>query len=107
MGSPVPPTTSVPFPTLGPNGFIVPAESAILAGVIADINAAFGNNLNFENLSTPQGQLASSFTAIIGDSFAVFQWLCNMVDPAYSVGRMQDAIGRIYFIERISGQPTQ
>ena len=107
-GSPFPltPSTAVPFPTLGPTGFTVPTESAILSGVIADINNAFGGNLNFDNLSTPQGQLASSFAAIIGDSFAVFQWFCNMVDPAYSVGRMQDAIGRIYFIERIAGQPS-
>jgi hypothetical protein len=72
---------------------------------MADINAAFGNNLN-PALTTPQGQLASSEAAVIGDSFAVFAWFCNMVDPAYSVGRMQDAIGRIYFIKRIAGEPT-
>lgn len=104
--NPTAPTTAVPFPTLGPNGFVIPAESAILAGVISDINAAFGNNLNFENLSTPQGQLATSMAAIIGDSFSVFQWMCNMFDPAYSVGRTQDALGRIYFIERVPGTPS-
>jgi hypothetical protein len=104
MGSPVP-STSVPFPELGPTGFIIPDENAVLAGVLADLNAAFGGNLN-PQLSTPQGQIASSNTAIIGDSFAMFQWFCNMMDPAYSVGRMQDAIARIYFIFRIAGQPT-
>jgi hypothetical protein len=108
MGSPYPvtPNTAVPFPQLGPTGVTTPNEAQILAGVIADINAAFGGNLNFNNLSTPQGQLAMSFTAIIGNSFALFQWFCNMVDPAFSVGRMQDAIARIYFIERIAGAPT-
>lgn len=100
-----PPSTAVPFPSLGPNGFVAPNEADILVGVSSDINAAFGGNLN-PALSTPQGQLASSETAIIGDSFAVFAWMCNMTDPAYSVGRMQDAIGRIYFINRIPGAPT-
>ena len=99
------PSTSVPFPTLGPNGFVIPPESQILAGRQADLNAAFGGNMN-PALSTPQGQLATSDTAIIGDSFAVFSWFCNMTDPAYSVGRMQDGIGRLYFIERFPGTPS-
>ena len=98
-------TTAVPQPIFGPNGFIAPPESAILAGVLADMNAAFGGNLN-PALSTPQGQLASSTTAIIGDSYAMFLWFCSQVDPAYSSGRMQDAIARIYFIERIPSQAT-
>ena len=34
--------TSVPPPTFGPKGFIAPSEADILAGVQADINAAFG-----------------------------------------------------------------
>lgn len=104
MASPIP-STAVPFPTLGANGFIIPDESDILTGVLSDLNAAFGGNLNLQ-LSSPQGQLASSMTAIIGDSFAVFQLFCNLVDPAYSFGRMQDAIARIYFISRIAGFPT-
>lgn len=98
-------STNIPQPTLGPNGFIAPSETAILAGVQADWQAAFGGNLN-PALSTPQGQIASSTTAIIGDSNAVFLWFCNQVDPAYNSGRMQDAIGRIYFITRIPSQPT-
>jgi hypothetical protein len=99
------PTTSVPFPVLGANGFIQPDESAILAGTFSDINAAFGGNLDAA-LTTPQGQLASSLAAIIGNSFALFALFCNLVDPAYSFGRMQDAIGRLYFITRIPGEPT-
>jgi hypothetical protein len=99
------PNTSVPFPTLGPAGFIIPSESQILTGRLADLNAAFGGMMN-PALSTPQGQLATSDTAIIGDSFAVFSWFCNMTDPAYSVGRMQDGIGRLYFIERFPGTAT-
>lgn len=97
--------TSVPQPTFGPNGFVPPDEADILDGVRADIDAAFGGGLN-PALSTPQGQLASSQTAIIGDSNAMFLWFCNQVDPAYSSGRMQDGIARIYFIERFPARGT-
>lgn len=98
-------TTNVPAPTFGATGFIAPAESAILAGVQADQNAAFGGNLN-PSLTTPQGQLAQSLTAIIGNSNDQFLGLANGVDPAYASGRMQDAIGRIYFMTRIPAAPT-
>lgn len=106
------PGTSVPTPTFGPNGFVAPPESAILAGTQADINAAFGGKLNFTTRSgsptnaTPQGQLSASEAAIVGNSYALFTWYCNQVDPAYNSGRMQDAIGRIYFLSRIAGAPT-
>jgi hypothetical protein len=97
--------TSVPTPTFGPNGFIAPLESDILAGVQADMTAAFGGNLNL-SLDTPQGQLATSFAAIIADCYSQFLALANGVDPSYATGRMQDAIGRIYFIERILPSAT-
>lgn len=97
--------TSVPVPTLGPNGFIVPLEADILTGVQIDMSAAFGGNIN-PALDTPQGQLASSVAAIIADCYNQFLALANSVDPAYATGRMQDAIGRIYFMERILPQPT-
>ena len=99
-------STSVPQPSFGDTGFVAPAESAILAGRLADINAAFGGNLNTKTLSTPQGQLASSEAAILGDVNSLFLALANGVDPAYASGRMQDAIGRIYFIDRIPASAT-
>jgi hypothetical protein len=98
-------TTSVPKPVFGATGFIAPTEAAILAGVQADMNAAFGGNLN-QSLSTPQGQLASSTTAIIGDCNNQFVYYTNQVDPAFAEGRMQDAIARIYFLTRNPAQPT-
>ena len=98
-------TTSVPAPTFGPTGFVAPAESAILTGRLADINAAMGGDLN-PALDTPQGQLASSDTAIIGDCNDQFVALANGVDPAYAAGRMQDAIARIYFLTRNPAQST-
>jgi len=97
--------TNVPAPTFGPTGFVVPPDSAILAGVSADINAAFGGNLNLAP-ETPQGQLAASFTAVISDCYANFLLYTQLVDPAFSSGRMQDAIARIYFLTRLPAQAT-
>lgn len=91
--------TNVPRPTLGPNGFTAPAESAIRTGVFADINGAFGNALN-PAVSTPQGQLADSETAVIGSNNDLFLKYTNEADPAFASGRMQDAIARIYYLFR-------
>lgn len=98
-------TTNVPAPSLGPTGFTAPSEADILAGVQADLNAAFGGDLN-PGLATPQGQIAQSLAAILGDANDQFLALANGVDPAFADGRMQDAIARIYFIERKPAQPT-
>lgn len=97
--------TSVPSVTFGPSGFIAPSEPAVLAGVQADINTAFGGNVN-PALNTPQGQLASSEAAVIGNTNATFVYQSNQVDPAFATGRMQDAIARIYFLERLPSRPT-
>jgi uncharacterized phage protein gp47/JayE len=98
-------TTNVPGPTWGPNGFIVPSTQLVLAGVQADINEAFGGNLN-PALDTPQGQLASSEAAVVDQVNATFLYLTNQFDPAFASGRYQDALARIYFLERNSAQPT-
>lgn len=91
--------TSVPVPSFGPAGFVAPAAQDVFSGVFDDINAAFGGNIN-PALETPQGQLASSLTAIIDDCNSQFVLLTNNVDPANAQGRMQDGIARIYFITR-------
>lgn len=97
--------SSVPGIQWTPAGLVLPAESAILAGYQADQNAAFGGNLN-PNLKTPQGQIASSDTAIIAQSQSAFAELVNQVDPDNATGFMQDAIGRIYFLTRQPAVPT-
>ena len=76
-------TSNVPKPVFGPKGFIAPAESTVLTGVLADINQAFGGNLN-PALETPQGQMATTETAVIGNANDQFCNLTNMVDPAYA-----------------------
>lgn len=88
-----------------PAGLVIPAETDILAGVQADMNAAFGGGLN-PGLETPQGQLASSQAAVIGDKNNEVALIVNQVDPQYSADRFQDAIGRIYFLTRKPATPT-
>lgn len=97
--------SSVPKIQFTPAGLVIPAETDILAGVQADMNAAFGGGLN-PALETPQGQLASSQTAVIGDKNNEVVTIVNQVDPQYSDGRFQDAIGRIYFLTRKPATPT-
>ena len=84
---------------------VLPAETDILAGVQADINLAFGGGVN-PSLQTPQGQIAQSETAIIGDKNNQIAYIANQVNPSMASGIWQDAIGEIYFITRIPGAGT-
>jgi len=84
---------------------VIPNEQAILAGVQADINAAFGGGVN-PSLQTPQGQLAQTETAIIGDKNSQIAYIANQVNPSMASGIWQDAIGEIYFIKRIQAIGT-
>lgn len=86
-------------------GLVIPAETDVLAGVQADMNAAFGGGLN-PALETPQGQLASSQAAVIADKNNEIATVVNQVDPQYAADRFQDAIGRIYFLTRKPATPT-
>lgn len=98
-------TTSVPPIEFTPTGLVLPTDVEILSGVQADMNAAFGGNLN-QSLSTPQGQLATSQSAILSEKNAQFALFVNQIDPATSDGFMQDAIGRIYFLNRLPAVST-
>jgi uncharacterized phage protein gp47/JayE len=97
--------TNVPSVTWTTEGFIIPASAAVLDGVLADMNAAFGGVMNL-SLSTPQGQLASSEAALVDYKNQIFLQYTQQVDPAYATGRMQDAIGRLYFQTRIAATST-
>src|SRR5580698_2217017 len=98
--------TNVPPLVFSPQGIVVPSPAAVLAGVQADINAAFGGNLNFTNSSTPQSQLAASIASIVSNTYAEFLFLSQMFDPAYNFGRYQDATGRFYNLSREGSQST-
>lgn len=97
--------TNVPPIEFTPAGLVLPTEATILAGVMADYQSAFGGNLN-ESLDTPQGQLATSQAAVIADANALMAEFVNQVDPDTADGFMQDAIARIYFLDRSPGAPT-
>jgi uncharacterized phage protein gp47/JayE len=98
--------SAVPQIQWTPTGLVVPTAAAVLAGVQSDINVAFGGNLNFTNPQTPQSQLATSWAANINAANAAIAYFVNNVDPDVSSGFMQDAIGRIYFLDRNPGLPT-
>lgn len=97
--------TNVPGITWGTNGPVAPSGPAVLNGVQLDFNTAFSVTFNW-NGSTPQGQLASSEAANISNSYGLFVYYVNQIDPAYAQGRMQDALGRIYDIARLPSIPT-
>lgn len=97
--------TAVPSVEFTPTGLVVPQEADVLAGVQSDYNAAFGGGLN-PALNTPQGQLATSTTAVIASANDTFAEFVNQVDPDTNDGFMQDAIARIYFLDRSPGAPT-
>lgn len=98
-------TTNVPSVEFTPEGLDVPAEGDILNGVLDDFDQAFGGGMN-RSLETPQGQLASSISAAIADANAALAEMVNQVNPDTASGFMQDAIARIYFLDRIPGSPT-
>lgn len=97
--------TNVPSVVFGATGVVLPAEADVLTGVQSDINQAFGGGVN-PALNTPQGQLSQSLTAIIGDKNNQIAEVANQVNPDYADGRWQDAIGRIYFIDRNPAEAT-
>lgn len=97
--------SNVPSPVFAATGLSVPEESAVKAGVWADFQAAFGGGLN-ESDATGQGQLVAALTAIIGARNDLLLQYVNLIDPAFTSGRMQDGIGRIYYQTRISARAT-
>jgi len=97
--------TNVPVVNWASSGPILPTEAEILAGAQQDLNTAFGGNLN-PALETPQGQMASSLTAIIADKNSQLALIASMVNPNTAEGRWQDAIGAIYFLQRIPAAGT-
>ena len=101
--------STVPEPVLGPTGYVEPSSASVLTAVLNDINTAFGGGLNATTpaaLSTPQGQLATSLSAIITDKNDLFLNFVNQVDPQYAQGSMQDAIGLLYFMTRLPATST-
>jgi len=97
--------TNVPSLAFTPTGVTLPDEQDILNGALADMNTALGGGMS-QSLSSPQGQWAQSLTAIIGDKNDDIAEVVNQVNPDTASGRYQDAIGRIYFLDRIAASGT-
>lgn len=92
-------STAVPAVRITDSGLNVPDEADILSGRLSDFSGALGGAMS-TSLSSPQGQLASSESAIIADKNDQLLYIVNQVNPDFSSGRFQDAIGKIYFLER-------
>lgn len=97
--------TAVPDTVITEDGLSVPEVADVLSGRKADISSSFGGGLSPE-LSTPQGQMAVSDTAIIAQVYDKQLVLFNQINPDFASGRFQDAIGRVYFMDRISAAGT-
>jgi hypothetical protein len=93
-------SSNVPALQITPTGVVAPDAVTIRDGVLADENIAFGGDLDIVTPSTPQAFLADQLTTNIRDSNAAITYYVSQVDPAAAEGRMQDAIARIYFLER-------
>ena len=98
-------TTNVPALAFVQTGITAPDEVDILDGVLSDLDTAFGGGLN-KQLSTPQGQWATSLAAVIADKNAQIVQMSNNFNPDTADGIWQDALGRIYFLTRLAAQST-
>lgn len=92
-------TTSVPSVSISDTGLAIPDEIDILNGRLSDLDSALGGGMS-KSLTTPQGQIAVSETAIVTAKNDELAELANVINPDYSYGRFQDGIARIYFIDR-------
>lgn len=99
-------TVNTPDIEVTEQGIEIPEVQAVLTGVLQDFNAAFGGNLNIENVATPQGLLASDITYYMALKNAQLAFLSAMFDPSTSQGRWLDALAQIYFVERKAATPT-
>lgn len=91
---------SVPPITITDQGIIAPSTQDVLAALKQMFRDAFSaQDLNLSE-TTPQGQLAVSLTAIIQNERDQMIQLMNQIDPQYSRGIWQDAIGELYFLTR-------
>ena len=66
---------------------------------------ALGQELDTEP-GTPAGQLVDSQTALVAEKDRQILYLANQFNPAANEGVWQDALGQIYFMDRLGSAPT-
>ena len=98
-------STNTPAISWGTQGPVAPSGPAVLAGVQADYDQAYNVTFNW-NGTNGISQQASSQAAVVNNTNQIIIYYVNQVDPAYSSGRMQDAICRINFVTRLPAEPT-
>lgn len=97
-----PSSTAIDFTLNGPSA---PRPGDILAAVESAWNRAFGGELNLAP-STPQGQIIASLAAMVAEQKAELLHLANQFNPDVAEGVWQEALGRVYFLERKPALPT-
>lgn len=92
--------SNVPALSIISTGVTVPQSGEVQAGVLADINAAFGGNLDIVTVGTPQEALSEDITEYIQGANGAIADMVSQFDPNNAQGRIQDALARIYFLFR-------
>lgn len=91
-------------------GLTAEDASTIRAAVASDWQEAFAVDENTPTLNTepetPAGQLVDGMTALIVMKDNEVLKLGNMFNPLTATGIYQDALGKIYFIDRLVAQAT-
>lgn len=83
------------------NGITVPQTSEIKQGFQQIFTDAFGGELNLDD-STPQGVLIDDLTQIKQTSNSLLLYMFNQMNPDTAEGIWQDALAKLYFIQRKS-----
>ena len=86
-------------------GLQIPDSDQVLKAVQEEFKKVFGNNINLDP-SSPQGQLITSLASMIITKNTELLKLANQFNPLTAQGIFQEALGRIYFLERKVAQPT-
>ena len=90
-------------------GLVAPDTAAIRDAVAADWINAFNTGDGSPQLdteaATPAGQCIDSETAYLAQANADLLFLANMFNPLVSEGVWQDALAKIYFIQRKTALP--
>lgn len=86
-------------------GPVAPQTAEVRSHILGNWQTAFDNKLNPDE-ATPQGQAVTSETAMVQDKNNKLLFLANQFDPYINEGIWQDAIGRIYFLDRHPARPT-
>lgn len=91
-------------------GLTVDDAATVRAEIAADWQEAFKIDENTPDLNvepeTPAGQLIDGMTALVMQKDNDVMKLGNMFNPETATGVFQDALAKIYFIERNVAQPT-